>query len=122
MKLVIAGSRDINISVDILDKILEKNLNGYDITEIVSGGAKGVDSTGIKWAELKKIPIKLFIPNWALGRGAGLIRNKEMGDYADIAIIIYNGSKGSQGMINYMKKIKKHCVVIYEKDIENYSS
>jgi hypothetical protein len=112
MKLIIAGSRDIFLNVDELDELIQKNFDVTQIKEVVSGCAKGIDSVGINWAIKNDIPIKKFIPDWSIGRAAGIIRNREMGDYADQAIVIYNGSNGSQGMIDYMKKIKKLCIVI----------
>jgi hypothetical protein len=112
MKLIIAGSRDISISVEELDVIIRKHFEISQITEVVTGFAKGVDTTGIWWADKYDIPIKKFIPDWSLGRSAGHQRNREMGDYADQAIVVYNGSKGSQGMIDYMNKLKKPCVVV----------
>ena len=115
MKLIIAGSRDINIESNELEKIISKYYNIEDITEIVCGMAKGVDISGYKWAKLKKIDVKEFKPDWSIGKVAGILRNKDMGDYADEAIVIYNGSKGSQHMIDYMKKINKPCKVVLVK-------
>jgi hypothetical protein len=113
MKLIIAGSREISMNVDELDELIKKHFNIADIKEIVSGNAIGMDKSGIQWAIKNGIPIKKFIPDWNTdGRAAGHIRNRQMGDYADQAIVVYNGSSGSQGMIDYMKKIKKPCVVI----------
>ncbi len=112
MKLIIAGSREIQFSVDELDKLIKLHFDISQIEEIVSGCAKGIDTTGIQWATKYNIPIKKFIPDWSLGKASGHIRNRQMGDYADQAIVIYNGSKGSQGMIDYMQKLKKPCIVI----------
>lgn len=110
MKLIVAGSRDITISVEALDKLVRDNFE--NVEELVSGCAKGIDSIGLQWATNNGIPIKRFIPDWSQGKGAAHIRNRQMGDYADEALVIYNGSRGSQGMIDYMKKINKRCVVI----------
>ncbi len=112
MKLIIAGSRDILISVDELDTLIKKYFKISEISEIVSGAAIGIDSIGICWATKNNIQITKFIPDWTIGRAAGHIRNRRMGDYADQALVIYNGSKGSQGMIDYMKKLEKPCIVV----------
>jgi hypothetical protein len=113
MKLIIAGSRDILMTVNELNNIIGEHFDITQITEIVSGCAQGIDLLGIKWATKNEIPVKKFIPDWSLnGKAAGHIRNREMGNYTDQAIVIYNGSKGSQGMIDYMKKINKPCVVV----------
>ena len=113
MKLIIAGGRDFN------DKILAwKEFNGFaaelntdlsklnSITEIVSGGARGADKMGEFIAQFYNIPVKQFVPDWdGLGKKAGHVRNREMGDYADALLAFWDGeSKGTKGMIEYAKK------------------
>lgn len=120
MKLIIAGSRDINISIEKLDEIIKSNFT-EPITEIVSGCAKGVDQKGIEWANKNNIPVKEFRPDWSIGKSAGHVRNRQMGDYADQALVIYNGSNGSQGMIDYMKKINKYCKILLICSVDNIS-
>jgi len=113
MKLIIAGSRTIHLSVSDLDTIIQTYFDVSKITEVVSGKARGIDQTGIDWAVTKGIPVTEFIPDWSSkGKAAGHIRNREMGDYADEALVIYNGSSGSQGMIDYMKHLGKNCIVV----------
>jgi len=112
MKLIIAGSRDIQFTIQNLEETIKKNYDITKITEIVSGDAIGIDKLGIIFAEKYNIPVKKFIPDWSIGISAGHVRNRKMGDYADEAIVIYNGSSGSQGMIDYMNKLKKPCVII----------
>lgn len=116
MKVVIAGSRDIN-DCNIVEKVI--NLSGIKeyITEIVSGHAKGIDSLGEEYAKKYNIPIKIFEANWnKFGKSAGPIRNEEMARYGDFLIAITNGSKGTANMITNMKKVNKE-VFVY-----NYSS
>lgn len=113
MRLIIAGSRSILLTPEQLNVCIVAHFDISDITEVVSGCARGVDMAGIRWATKHGIPIKRFVPDWSQGKAAGHIRNREMGDYADAAIVIYDGkSKGSQGMIDYMKQKKKICFVI----------
>ena len=48
-----------------------------DITEIVSGGAKGVDSLAREYAERKGIKLTEFIPEYkSYGRAAPIVRNR----------------------------------------------
>jgi hypothetical protein len=76
----------------------------FEITEVVSGRAAGVDTLGETWAEINKIPIKLFPPDrkrygWPR---AAFRRNEEMGDYADALIALWDGkSHGTKHMIDY---------------------
>lgn len=112
MKTIIAGSRDI---VDYRWVRLAIEQSGFEITEVVSGGARGVDRLGERYAKEHNIPIKQFIPDWdGLGKKAGHVRNREMGDYADALIALWDGeSKGTKGMIDYAnsKGLKVYVMV-----------
>lgn len=101
MKIAIVGSR--NIIIDNLEKYLPRN-----ITEIVSGGARGVDSCAKVYAESKGIPIKEFLPDYEkYGRSAPIKRNDLIIDYADMVIVFWDGeSKGSKYVIE--RCIKKN--------------
>ncbi|MCR4662865.1 MAG: DUF2493 domain-containing protein [Endomicrobiaceae bacterium] len=108
MKIVIAGSRTIT-DMNILVKVIK--LSGYKITEqdeIVSGGARGVDTLAEMYAKNKGIPLKIFKPDWnKYGKSAGVIRNYEMAKYCDAGIVIHNGSNGSINMIKNLIKFNK---------------
>jgi len=108
MKILIAGSRTVT-DINILLKAIE--LSNYNITsedEIVSGGAKGVDTLAEIYAKDKNIPITIFKPDWnKYGKAAGVLRNCEMAKYCDIGIVIHNGSRGSMNMIKNLIKFNK---------------
>lgn len=98
MKVIIAGSRSIT-SYEAVRKAIAAS--SFEITEVVSGGARGVDRLGERWADENDIPITQFIPDWNIGKQAGYLRNIEMADYADALIAVYDGaSKGTQHMID----------------------
>lgn len=106
MKVIIAGSRNINDYKLLVDTIQR---SGYDITEVVSGCAVGVDRLGEQWARANDVPIKEMPANWNLhGNSAGPIRNRDMAEYADAAIVIWDGeSRGTRNMIENMIRRKK---------------
>lgn len=110
MRVIIAGSRSFNDYSRLISAIKDSELH---ITEIVSGGAKGADKLGEEWADMYHIPIKQFIPDWYnLGKAAGMIRNKEMAEYGDSAIVFWDGqSKGSKNMIEQMQNLGKPVLV-----------
>lgn len=110
MKVVIAGSRDITSPSSVAQAIRE---SGFDISEVVSGGARGVDKLGEQWAGFNLIPITRFIANWnSEGKAAGIIRNHKMALYADALIAIWDGkSKGTKHMILDMQKTGKPVYV-----------
>ncbi len=117
MKYIIAGGRDFDNIY-----IMAQALNPFeeDITEVVSGTARGADSIGEQWARGRDIPIKRFEPNWEqYGKSAGFIRNSEMGAYADAAICFWNGkSAGTKHMIQTMKfQHKPYYVFNYQGEI-----
>jgi len=111
MKVIIAGSRSITdieeVASAIYSMLIEKRLLSID--EVVSGGAKGVDELGERWAADTGLDCKVFPANWDKhGRSAGILRNIEMADYADALIAIWDGkSKGTSHMILEMHKRNK---------------
>lgn len=108
MKIIIAGGRDYYLQPQDLAKLDQIK---DQITEVVSGGAKGVDICGEHWAIKNNIPIKAFAPDWKKhGKAAGPIRNKQMADYAD-AVALFPGGKGTENMYN---AAKKNDLIIYD--------
>lgn len=117
MKVIIAGSRSIK-SLGVVSKAIEES--GFVIDEIVSGHAYGVDKIGEYYATLHNIPLKTFPADWDKhGKAAGPIRNRVMADYADAAVIVWNGvSKGTRHMINEMFKRQKSCYIYIYPDAD----
>ena len=75
------------------------------ITQIISGGAKGADFLGARWAKENNKTLVEFLPNYALyGKKAPFIRNKLIVDSSDIIIAFWNGqSRGTAHALNYAK-------------------
>jgi len=109
LKVIVAGTRTVN-DYGLVRFAIEDF--PHTISEIVCGGAKGVDSLGEKWAVDNNVTVKYFPADWDLhGRSAGPIRNKQMAEYADALILIWDGkSKGSANMLNEAKK--KSLIVV----------
>ena len=112
MKTIIAGSRDITELHLVEDAIWNSD---FLISEVVCGGARGVDRLGWEWAVAHRKPVRSFIPDWdGKGKGAGFARNQEMADYADALIAVWDGvSRGTKDMIDRAQK-KGLKVYIYE--------
>lgn len=86
MRIAIVGSRDFTNYTVIRKFILDYLDNLSNVTEIVSGGARGVDSLARQFAEEFDIPIKEFCADWeAYGKSAGMRRNQEIVDYLNDA-------------------------------------
>ena len=107
MKLAIIGSRGI-VDMDIAAYIPE------NVTEIISGGAKGVDSLVMRYAEEKGIPTKVFLPQYErYGRAAPILRNRQIAEYADEVLAFWDGeSKGTLSCIECFKKQNKPVHVV----------
>jgi len=98
MKLVIAGSRFATLSAADVVK-LDAIHAEHRVTEVVSGGAKGVDEAGERWAESRGIAVRVFKADWRrYRRGAGPVRNREMAAYAD-AVAVFPGGAGTRNML-----------------------
>lgn len=112
MRCIIAGTRTIQ-DYKLVTKAITDSGWQSEITEVVCGGAKGVDTLGQTWAIENGIKVIMFFPNWReYGQRAGPMRNEEMAKYADAAIVIWDGrSRGSQSMLNLAKR---HNLRIYE--------
>jgi hypothetical protein len=106
MKLVIAGSRFAELSAADLAR-LDAIHAEHVVTEVISGGAKGVDQGGAAWAAARGIPVRVFKPDWArFGRGAGPVRNREMAAYAD-AVAVFPGGSGTRNMLAEARRAGK---------------
>jgi hypothetical protein len=105
-----AGTRSFSNDAVVREAI---KVSGFRITEIVSGGSKGVDESAERIAAEKAISLRRFPANWReFGRSAGPRRNLEMSIYADALIAIWDGkSPETQHMIEAMKKAGKPVYV-----------
>jgi len=109
MKVAVIGSRSFN-DYDLVEETLKK----YEISLLVSGGAKGADSLGERYAKENKIPTMIFLPDWKKhGRAAGMIRNTDIVEEAEIVIAFWDGiSKGSKDSILKADKLGKKVIII----------
>ena len=103
MKLIIAGGRTITDYSLVLSALAE---SGFQPTEIVSGGAPGVDSLGERYAIENNLPLQIFYADWgSYGKAAGPIRNRKMADYGTALLAIWDGeSRGTKNMIEEATK------------------
>lgn len=110
MKTIIAGSRNAELTMNRLIEIID--LAGFPITEVVSGNSGNVDKLGEQWAKAVRLPITQFNASWqAYGSSAGPRRNRQMADYADALIAIWDGK--SRGTLNMIKEATKRELTVY---------
>lgn len=103
MKTIIAGGREFRKPLYLEDCLQDIP---WEITEVVSGGARGADCAGEQYGIDSQIPIKVFPADWdKQGKAAGYIRNTEMADYAEALVAFWDGkSKGTKNMIETAAK------------------
>jgi predicted Rossmann fold nucleotide-binding protein DprA/Smf involved in DNA uptake len=99
MKTIIAGCRDVNDYNAVVEAVRDSE---FQITEVVSGKAAGVDTLGERWAQENGIPVKEFPADWdRYGKRAGPIRNRQMAEYAEALIAVWDEkSAGTMNMIS----------------------
>ena len=100
IKVAIIGSR--GLEVPNLEKYLPEN-----VTEIISGGAKGVDTSAREYALANNIKLTEILPDYAkYKRGAPLKRNIEIIQAADVVYAFWDGqSRGTKFVIENCKKM-----------------
>mgnify|MGYP003302236462 CR=1 FL=1 len=110
MIVAIIGSRDLWVAD--FGKYLPEG-----ITEIVSGGARGVDTAARKYAQEKGIKLTEFLPDYAThGNRAPLLRNLEIIDYSDLVLAFWDGqSRGTRFVIENCRKKGKPCKILLKK-------
>lgn len=99
MKVAVIGSRGLSI----------ENLEDYipdGTTEIVSGGAHGVDASAREYALRRGLKLTEYLPEYSrYGRAAPLKRNITIIENADLVLAFWDGkSRGTQYVIDNCKK------------------
>jgi hypothetical protein len=104
MRTIIAGSRSITDLSVVREAVAS---SGFRVTEVVSGGARGVDRLGERLASMLGVPCRVFPADWdAHGRSAGVIRNREMAEYANALVAVWDGrSRGTANMISQARRM-----------------
>lgn len=109
MMVIIAGGRGVTDYALVCSAV---EASGFEITEVVSGNAAGVDLLGERWAAENGVAVRLFPADWHKhGRAAGPIRNRQMAAYADALIAIPTGGPGTANMIKEAKAKRLHVYV-----------
>lgn len=113
IKLAIVGSRTFD-DQSIFDKVMSKLEEKYEIETIVSGGAKGADSFGEKWADSHDINKQIFYPDWErYGKRAGFLRNIDIIKNCDVCVAFWDGkSHGTKHDIDLCDEYGKVCYVV----------
>ena len=121
MKVAVIGGRDFD-NWNLLDDTLwgffrgrGQNDGETDITEIISGAARGADSLAAQWAKEQGVKLTEFPADWdRFGKRAGFIRNEDIVKAADFVLAFWTGkSKGTANSLSIAKRLKKPTLIIY---------
>ncbi len=99
MRVAVIGSR--GLTVPDLGRLLPEGT-----TEIVSGGARGVDACAREYARANGIHLTEFLPEYEkYGRRAPLARNVAIMEYANQVLAFWDGaSRGTKFVIDHCRK------------------
>ena len=109
-RVVIAGSRsflDYGVARCFIDRCIAEQ-GGEEII-ILSGGARGADALGERYAHEHGFAIERYPARWQIyGKAAGVRRNEEMAAACDFVICFWDGeSRGTKSMIALARKYSK---------------
>lgn len=116
MRLIIAGSRVIRLTVESLDSLLRlQGIIPQDVEHVLCGGAPGMDSSGEEWAIYNNLDIRMFRPEWTDADGiynprAGFERNERMAQAGTHLFSVHMDTSGSLDMI---KRMRNHNKPVY---------
>ena len=114
-KLLVAGGRDFSDETRLTTKLFDiaEEAGSARSVSLVSGMARGADMLGYQFAQREGVLCYSFPADWdGLGKRAGFVRNKEMGDFCDGALIYWDGaSKGTKHMIDYLQRLGKPVII-----------
>lgn len=107
MKVAVIGSRkleNIDAAYNIITESIPKNCS-----EIVSGGAAGIDKLAERYAAENNLHLTVFLPEYdKYGRVATLIRNTQIVKYADIIYAFWDmKSEGTRKTILKCAELEK---------------
>lgn len=110
MKVAVIGSRHMQVAD--LTPFLPPETD-----EIVSGGARGIDTCARKHAQQKGLKLTEFLPEYEkYAKGAPLKRNDLIVDYADLVVAFWDGkSRGTKYVIERCKKVGKEIKIYIQK-------
>ena len=128
MKLGITGSRSIT-DFDFIPyfRMQDKDFRAFcrrhglgrrKITEVITGGARGIDTLAFQAAEALGIRNLQFLPDRAKFRGKMILkafqaRNEQIVDCCDVLLAVWDGkSRGTKNTLTYARKVNKPAFLI----------
>jgi len=122
MRLLVAGSRE-GVRRDRVQAFLTRITADLDHEPemLIHGDCRGVDHAARDWAMDRGIPTRAYPADWDKhGKKAGPIRNREMAEFCDTAILFRVGkSRGTTSMANELDRFRKPYLLVQLWSSEN---
>jgi len=111
MQLIIAGSRSFHDYQHLCQTLAPERPR---ITQVLTGGARGADQLGYRWAWKHQVKHQRFRADWErFGTSAGVRRNYQMAQACAMLLAFWDGrSAGTRHLIGCMQQLGKPVVVI----------
>lgn len=114
MKLAIVGTRNPSVSYSEWEQLMLSHVERSEITQVISGGAKGIDTFAKQFAARHRIPFMEFSPEYSkYGRNAPIKRNIQIVEESDLVIAFPSPkSRGTHDTIKKAKALNKPLKII----------
>lgn len=111
-RIVVAGCRDYenyNDAKAYIDICIREIKKSHTLI-FLSGGCRGADMLGEKYAYENGYKVEKYYANWQrYGKSSGPKRNRQMAEACDYVICFWDGkSRGTASMISYAKTAKTY--------------
>lgn len=108
-RLLIAGCRDFT-DYEKFCKIVDEHMKLLcfhpENTTIISGGAPGTDTMAERYANEHEFVFFEFLANWSIGKKAGPMRNKQMAENCNAALLFWDSkSPGTKNMLGHLNRL-----------------
>jgi hypothetical protein len=111
MKLIITGARTFTDYQRLCQVLAPER---HHITQVLTGGVRGADALGKRWAWSKQVPWKGFKADWErFGKAAGVRRNHHLAQAGDVLVVFGDDpSPGTAHLIQCMRTLGKPVVLV----------
>ena len=101
MRVAVIGSRSLTIDIS---KYIPAGA-----TEIITGGAEGIDMLAERYADEHRISKHIIRPDYGKhGKAAPLVRNQRIVNLADIIVAFWDGESGGTAFtVKYARQVRK---------------
>ena len=101
MRILVCGGRDYNRNLHVYSVLDAVHETRGPVAVVISGGARGADYWGERWAALRDVPCVRFPADWEThGRTAGALRNQQMLDEGKPDLVVaFPGGRGTADMV-----------------------